>query len=105
MEIVIALNLDRSNCKTAQYKMAFYDILTTLSQYILLAIEKILSNSNGSDNTLSLKNRFRKQWLLIRFDKVFQMMFISKWFNLSMKILNFRGAKKKFDLRSRKNET
>ena len=76
MEIVIALNLDRSNCKTTQYKMAFYDILTTLSQYILLAIEKILSNSNGSDNTLSLKNRFRKQWLLIRFDKVFQIMFI-----------------------------
>ena len=76
MEIVIALNLDRSNCETTQYKMAFYDFLTTLSQYILLAIEKILSNSNGSDNTLSLKNRFRKQWLLIRFDKVFQIMFI-----------------------------
>ena len=72
MEIVIALNLDRSNFKSAQYKMAFYDFLTTLSQYILLAIEKkILSNSNGSDNTLSLKNRFRKQWLLIRFDKFF----------------------------------
>ena len=79
MEIVIALNLDRSNCETTQYKMAFYDILTTLSQYILLycwRLKKILSNSNGSDNTLSLKNRFRKQWLLIRFDKVFQIMFI-----------------------------
>ena len=84
MEIVIALNLDRSNCKTAQYKMAFYDILTTFSQYILLAIEKILSNSNGSDNTLSLKNnRFRKQWLLIGFDKFFLLMFISKWLNLA----------------------